>query len=114
MTESPELKRIALLKGFLEKDPNDAFSRYALALDYVKLNQLDDAAREFEYLVQHSPDYTATYYHLGKVYEKQGRAAEAKKIYETGIALTAKRGETHANKELREALLMLTGGDDDD
>ncbi|MDW8438547.1 MAG: tetratricopeptide repeat protein [Chloroherpetonaceae bacterium] len=113
MTESPELKRIELLKGFLEKDPNDAFSRYALALEYVKLNRLDEAATEFERLVQNAPDYTATYYHLGKLYEKQGKTAEAKKIYETGIALTAKRGETHANKELREALFMLTGGDDD-
>lgn len=114
MNVSPEERRISLLKSFLEKDPNDSFSRYALALDYVKLNQLDDAIREFEYLIQNAPDYAATYYHLGKVYEKQGRLSEAKNIYKRGIALTAKRGEAHANKELREALFMLTGGDDDE
>ncbi len=114
MNVSPEERRISLHKSFLEKDPNDAFSRYALALDYIKLNRLDDAVKEFEYLLTHAPDYTATYYHLGKVYEQQGRIQDAKTVYQKGIALTAQRGEAHANKELREALFMLTGGDDDD
>jgi tetratricopeptide (TPR) repeat protein len=114
MSTSPEERRITILKSFLQKDPNDAFSRYALALDYVKLNRLDDAVQEFEYLLEHAPDYTATYYHLGKVYERLGRIEEAEKVYRSGIALTAQRGEAHANKELREALFMLTGGDDDD
>lgn len=114
MNISPEERRISLLKSFLEKDPSDSFSRYALALDYIKLNRLDDAVKEFEYLLTHAPDYTATYYHLGKLYETLGRTADAKKVYQDGISLTAKRGEAHANKELREALFMLTGGDDDD
>lgn len=113
MNISPEERRMSLLKSFLEKDPNDSFSRYALALDYIKLNRLDDAVKEFEYLLTHAPDYTATYYHLGKLYETLGRTADAKKVYQDGISLTAKRGEAHANKELREALFMLTGGDDD-
>ncbi len=113
MNVSPEERRISLLKSFLEKDPNDSFSRYALALDYIKLNRLDEAVKEFEYLLAHAPDYTATYYHLGKVYEQQGRIEDAKKVYQNGITLTAQRGESHANKELREALFMLTGGDDE-
>jgi Tfp pilus assembly protein PilF len=114
MTETPEQRRIALLKSFLEKDPSDDFSRYALALEYVKLNQLDKAAQEFEHLILHAPDYTATYYHLGKVYEKQCKLTDAKEIYQKGIVKTAQRGEAHAHKELREALTMLAGGDDDD
>lgn len=110
---TPEQRRIDLLKSFLEKDANDDFSRYALALEYVKLNHLDWAIQEFEHLILHSPNYTATYYHLGKVYEKQGKMNDAKEIYQKGIAKTAQRGETHAHKELREALFMLTGGDDE-
>lgn len=39
---------------------------------------------------------------------------DAKRTYQLGISLTAQRGEAHANKELREALFMLTGGNDDD
>jgi Tfp pilus assembly protein PilF len=107
-------KRITLLKSFLEKDEKDSFSRYALALEYLKENDIETAIREFETVLRYDANYTATYYHLGKVYEKQGRTDDAKKIYQTGIALTAQKGDAHANKELREALMMLTGGDDDD
>ncbi|MFN3562402.1 MAG: tetratricopeptide repeat protein [Chloroherpetonaceae bacterium] len=114
MNISPEEHRISLLKSFLEKDPCDSFSRYALALDYIKLHRLEDAVKEFEYLLTHAPDYTATYYHLGKLYERMGRMEDAKRTYQLGISLTAQRGEAHANKELREALFMLTGGNDDD
>ena len=42
------MNRIEILKGFLEENPKDSFSRYALALEYVKLGQHDDAVREFE------------------------------------------------------------------
>lgn len=110
---SAENPRIAQLKKFLESDPNDSFSRYALALEYLNANLLQEAQSEFETLLQSDPNYTATYYHLGKLYEKQGLPEKAKALYEKGIALTAQRGETHANKELREALFMLTGGEDD-
>lgn len=105
--------RIVQLKKFLEKDPADSFSRYALALEYANAGLLKEAQTEFETLLQNDPNYTATYYHLGKLYEKQGESVKAKMLYEKGIALTAKLGQTHANKELREALFMLTGGDDD-
>ena len=56
------MARIDLLKGFLEENPKDSFSRYALALEYVKLAQLEDARREFETVRDGDPDYLATYY----------------------------------------------------
>lgn len=107
-----ENPRVAQLKKFLEKDPLDSFSRYALALEYTNAGLLKEAQTEFETLLQNDPNYTATYYHLGKLYEKQGEGAKAKSLYEKGIALTAQLGQAHANKELREALFMLTGGEE--
>ena len=44
------MNRVEILKGFLEQDPKDSFSRYALALEYVKAGQTDDARREFEFV----------------------------------------------------------------
>jgi Tfp pilus assembly protein PilF len=107
-------KRIELLKTFLEKDAADSFSRYAMALEYLNGGDISTAITEFETLKSHDANYTATYYHLGKAYEKAGNPDLAKAVYQTGILLTAEKGEAHANKELREALFMLTGGDDDD
>lgn len=106
--------RLTLLRGFLEKDPSDSFSRYALALEHLKQGDVPESIREFETLLQRDPNYAATYYHLGKTYEKAGRAGDAKSLYQQGITLTAKSGDAHANKELKEALFMLTGGDDDE
>ena len=40
------MNRIEILRGFLQHEPRDSFSRYALALEYVKAGQTDDARRE--------------------------------------------------------------------
>jgi len=109
-----ENKRIQLLKGFLEMDENDSFSRYALALEYVNSDQIQSAKQEFEQLLNQDANYTATYYHLGKLYEKIGLEEDAKRTYKQGISITQKLGQSHALKELREAYMMLTGGDDED
>ena len=66
------MSRINILKGFLETDPNDSFSRYALALEYVKANQHDEAVREFETVTTNDADYVATYFQLGKKYQQLG------------------------------------------
>lgn len=111
MSESARNDRINLLKGFLEKDPNDSFSRYALALEYANTGQTEAAISEFETVIQKDPNYTATYYHLGKAYVKNGDVEKAKATYRKGVELTAQTGQNRANQELREALLMLSGGE---
>ena len=45
------MSRIDTIKGFLEDDPRDSFSRYALSLEYVKLDRWDGAIQEFEKVV---------------------------------------------------------------
>ena len=98
------MARIDLLKGFLQENPNDSFSRYALALEYVKLNQLDDARREFETVRNNDPDYLATYYQLGQLYTRLGLRHEAEKTFRTGITVATKQGNGHTQSELEEAL----------
>ena len=69
------MNRIEILKGFLEQDPKDSFSRYALALEYVKRGQTEDARREFEYVRDHDPGYVATYFQLAQLYRNSRIAA---------------------------------------
>jgi Tfp pilus assembly protein PilF len=92
------------LKGFLDSDPNDSFSRYALALEYVKANQPDDAVREFETVKAKDADYVATYYQLGKLYQQLGKLHEAEKTFRTGITVAAKLNDEHTRSELEAAL----------
>jgi len=98
------MNRIEILKGFLNENPNDSFSRYALALEYVKLGQDDDALREFETVKGNDPAYVATYFQLGQLYQKLGRSHEAEKTFRTGITVAAKAGDDHTRSELEGAL----------
>jgi Tfp pilus assembly protein PilF len=105
------VNRIEILKGFLEQDPKDSFSRYALALEYVKLGQQDDARREFEFVRDSDPGYVATYFQLAQLYRNLGLRHDAEKTYRTGITVAAKAGDGHTQSELEEALdgLLMEG-----
>ena len=98
------MARIDLLKGFLEDNPNDSFSRYALALEYAKLQQFDDARREFETVRTNDPDYLANYYQLGQLYLKLGLSHEAEKTFRSGITVALKQRDDHTRSELEAAL----------
>ena len=106
------MDRIDRLKEFIEKFPNDMFSRHALAMEYLKLG--DEAAAEgvMRYLLQHDPGHTGTYYHLGKLLEKSGKIEEAIKVLEDGIKACEKTGAKHDFQELKSALLLLKDEDE--
>jgi Tfp pilus assembly protein PilF len=101
-------ERVTKLQAFLEQQPNDSFLQHALALEYIKLGD-DAAARSlFETILQREPGYTGSYYHLGKLLERQGDETAAIAVYEKGMEVCKERGETHAYGELRGALEELT------
>jgi tetratricopeptide (TPR) repeat protein len=98
------MSRIEKLLEFLRATPNDSFLQHALALEYVKTGD-DAAARNlFEAILKREPGYTGSYYHLGKLLERNGDAAGAIEVYKTGMAETRKADDRHAYNELRAAL----------
>ena len=74
--------KIEILKGFLAEDPNDSFSRFALALELVKLEKFDEAIKAFRTIETNDEKYVATYYHLGKALESVRKKDEAVETYE--------------------------------
>ena len=99
--------RLEILKGLVEKDPANAFTRYGLAMEYVNGGELESAAKEFSALLAHNPNYAAGYFHGGQTLEKLGRIEEAKALYTQGIDVTTKTGDGHTRSELQGALDML-------
>ena len=99
--------RMSQLLGFLKEAPEDPFLNYALAQEHLSAGNREEAKRLLEWLLQHHPDYVATYYHLGKLLEKDGDKAQAMTVYEQGIAVAARLGEQHARAELQSAKLEL-------
>ncbi len=105
--------RLEALLRFYEEDPNDAFTRFALAGEYLKLGDTERALAFFEALAEDDPDYIGVYYHLGKLYERLGRTEDAVAAYRRGIARA--RHDFHARAELQSALAEAQGlGFDDD
>lgn len=104
------MSRIDILKGFLQENANDSFSRYALALEYVKLGRNDDAINEFQTVQKNDPGYVATYYQLGQLYQKLGMRHDAEKTFRTGITVATAAKDDHTRSELEAALEALLMG----
>lgn len=106
--------RIKKLAAFIKKNPEDPFAKFALALELLKRNEVEKALMFFESVYHQNPDYVGVYYHLGKLYERFGRLADAEEIYTEGVSLSEKKGDLHSKSELQEALTLLksTGNDD--
>ncbi|PCJ67328.1 MAG: hypothetical protein COA58_03130 [Bacteroidetes bacterium] len=102
------MDRIEQIKTFLKDTPNDAFLNYALATEYVALGDDNQALTIFLKLVNDQPNYFATYYHIGKLYERVGEEVKAESAYKKGLEVTKRLGEKHANGELRGAFEELT------
>ena len=99
------MDRLATLLDFLRDDPDDAFTRFAIAQEYAKLGRDADAAAAYEALVRDEPGYVGTYYHLGALYRRLGRPADAEAALRAGIAAATAAGDAHARSELQRALL---------
>ncbi len=102
------MDRIEKLKEFLKASPTDSFLQHALALEYIKLGNDEEARRLFEELLNREPGYVGSYYHLAKLLERNDHTAEAINIYEKGMEEAKKAGDNHAFGELRGAYEELT------
>jgi tetratricopeptide (TPR) repeat protein len=101
--------RLSKLLSFYEDDPEDPFTRFALAQEHLKHDNTDEALAFFEELVETDPDYVGTYYHLGKLYERLGRTDDALDTYEQGIEVARAQKEQKALSELQDAKLQAEG-----
>jgi Tfp pilus assembly protein PilF len=106
--------RIEQLQEFLKEDSNDSFLRYALALEYVRVEKNDTARDIFLKLIKDDKNYIATYYQLGKLYESLNDSEKAKEIYKKGIKIAQKSENKKTLLELQEAYNMLIEIDEDD
>jgi len=109
-----EISRLDKLLEFIKNEPNDEFLKYALATEYLRLNQVDKALEYYEDLVNNHPQYSGTYYHLGKLYEALNRNDDAVKTYEKGMEITKAKRDNHAFSELQAVYREAIGYDDDD
>lgn len=98
------MNRIELLTEILQQNPNDAFARYGLALEYSKAGDLERALSEFQSLLGANPDYTPGYQMAAQTLLTAGRAEEAKQRLMEGLACARRTGNSHAQSEMQAML----------
>lgn len=98
------MSRLEQLQKFLEQDPNDSFTRYAIGLELASMKSYDKAIEQFEALRTADPAYVATYYQLARAYREAKNNVKAEEIYNAGIAIARKANDFHAASELQAAM----------
>lgn len=100
--------KIKQLARQIKNNPGDSFSKFALALEFRKEGEFKKARILFEDILTSDPEYVGVYYHLGKLYESLDRVDDARQLYKKGIEIADKQNESRTEKELKEALQLLT------
>lgn len=106
--------RLEQLISILEQGSKDPFIRYAIATEYLKEKQVEQALLYYEELVASNPEYIGTYYHLGKLYIQLDRKEDAQLIFEKGIERAKNGQHLHALSELQQIYQSTVLGLDDE
>lgn len=101
------MTRLKQIEEMLRSDPADPFLNYALALEYVKIGEVEKAIIIIENILKRDENYLGAYYQLGKYYEQTLQPEKAVSIYQKGIEIAQKQNNCKTLGELNEALQML-------
>jgi Flp pilus assembly protein TadD len=99
--------RLSKLQQMLQKEPNDSFLLYAIAMEHKKALNLPEALAFFDRVIGKDPDYPVAYHQKGLVLEQSGDLEAARQAYRAGIDVASKVGNHHAREEMEAALMMI-------
>ena len=96
--------RRQMLEEFVAKKPDDAFSRYGLAMECMNDRDPSAADGHFRVLLERAPDYIPAYLMYGQFLARESRTGEAKQVLTDGIAAALKKHDDHAGSEMESLL----------
>ena len=97
-------ERLATLLRFLEDDPSDIFTHYAIAQEYASTGNDSAAIEKYDEIIHLDPAYVPAYHQLGLLFTRLNRGEQARETLSRGIAAAGRNGETHAQAEMQELL----------
>jgi len=98
------MSKIEKLLEYMRTSDKDSFLQHALALEYIKIGNDEEARNLFNELLLREPTYVGSYYHLGKLLERVGDFDKAIRIYRRGMEEAKRAGDNHSYNELMGAL----------
>ena len=88
------------LEKLLATPRDGALLRFALGMEYLKINGTEKAIEYLRDAVARDPGYSAAWRALGKALEAVGESAKALAAYRSGIAAARKKGDKQLEKEM--------------
>lgn len=99
-----EKSRLEQFKEFVEMDPSDTFSRYALGMEYMGISDFQKAVEQFDEVIRIAPNDVAAYFQAGIALGHLDRKDHAKDYLTRGIAVAERINDRHARDEMQMAL----------
>ncbi len=109
MTDQKKSRR-QKLEEYVAQNPNDAFSRYGLALESLREGDKSAAEAQFRTLIETNADYVPGFQMYAQMLTQEERREEARSILKAGIAAAARAGNAHARSEMEGLLAELEAG----
>jgi thioredoxin-like negative regulator of GroEL len=97
----------AQLEELLKAEPDDVFLRYALAMTCVSEGDLSAGLALYDDVLRRDPDHVPAHFQKARALADAGRVDEARAVVDAGIAVAARVGDAHAEREMREFLEFL-------
>ena len=89
-------KRLETLVELLKNDPEDTFTLYAIAIEYISLKEYESAIKYLRIVIEKDEKYIAAYQQLGYVYSITSRKEDAAETYQKGFETAKLAGDKHA------------------
>jgi thioredoxin-like negative regulator of GroEL len=99
--------RREMLEEFVARKPDDAFSRYALAMECMNSGDASAAGEHFRALLERNADYVPAYLMYAQLLLRESRTKEARQVLSTGISAATRKGDQHARSEMEGFLAQL-------
>ncbi|MEX2173149.1 MAG: tetratricopeptide repeat protein [Pirellulaceae bacterium] len=102
-----EQSRRDKIEAMLQREPQDQFLRYGLAVEYVNEGRTDEAAALFDALMRDTPPHVPSFFRCAQMLVADDRISEARAALRTGIEAAREQGNAHAAGEMSELLASL-------
>jgi cytochrome c-type biogenesis protein CcmH/NrfG len=103
MTDQKKSRR-QMLEEFVAQKPDDAFSRYGLAMECMNNGEAAAADTHFRALLDGHHDYVPAYLMYAQFLARESRKDEARQVLASGILVADQKGDAHARSEMESLL----------
>ncbi len=98
--QTMSVDKVAAFTEILAQDPDHAFARYGLGIEYAQRGDTTLALQQFDELERRHPDYTAGYQMAAQILMASGNTPKAEERLRAGVASARRAGNQHALAEM--------------